>query len=68
MSTLIIEHVKISELPELWRAKLPMAKNARVTVRIETETADETENDPLFGLMWKLISANYAHRVFELAW
>jgi len=53
MSALVIEHVKISELPEVWRAKLPVAENARVTVRIEEETTGvEAEGDLLFG-MWR---------------
>jgi hypothetical protein len=52
MNALVIEHVKISELPEAWRAKLPIAENARVTVRIEEEITNKTESDPLFG-MWR---------------
>ena len=53
MSALVIEHVEISELPEAWRAKLPVAENARVTVRIEEETTGvEVEGDLLFG-MWR---------------
>ena len=53
MNAVIIEHVKISELPEAWRAKLPAPENARVTVRIEEETSGvEAENDLLFG-MWR---------------
>jgi hypothetical protein len=53
MSALVIEHVEISELPEAWRAKLPVAENARVTVRIEEETTGvEAEGDLLFG-MWR---------------
>ncbi|MCX7113892.1 MAG: hypothetical protein NTX45_28225 [Proteobacteria bacterium] len=53
MNAVIIEHVKISELPAAWRAKLPAPDNARVTVRIEEETSGvETEKDLLFG-MWR---------------
>ena len=37
MSAVIIEHVKVSDLPETWRAKLPTPAAARVTVRIEAE-------------------------------
>ena len=37
MNAVVIEHVKVSELPENWRAKLHTASNARVTVRIEEE-------------------------------
>jgi len=56
MSAIVIEHVKVSELPEDWRVRLHTAANARVTVRIEEEAEareavkDNTEN-PLFG-MW----------------
>jgi hypothetical protein len=53
MNAIIIEHVKISELPPTWRAKLPATENARVTVRIEEETSGlETEENVLFG-MWR---------------
>jgi len=53
MNAVIIKHVKISELPAAWRAKLPAPENARVTVRIEEETSGaETEKDLLFG-MWR---------------
>jgi len=53
MNAIIIEHVKISELPEAWQANLGMAENARVTVRIEEETPGlEAEDNLLFG-MWK---------------
>lgn len=34
---IVIEHVKVSELPEAWRAGLPGGEDARVTVRIEQE-------------------------------
>ena len=57
MNAIVIEHVKVSELPEAWRAKLPAAQDARVTVRIEEETesretAKENAENPLFG-MWQ---------------
>lgn len=59
MSAVIIEHVDIADLPESWRAKLPAAQTARVTVRIETETLaavpDATgfvTSDPAFGI-WR---------------
>lgn len=52
MNTVVIEHVKISELPENWRAKLHAAGNARVTVRIEEEQSVQTNDNPLFG-MWR---------------
>lgn len=52
MNAVVIEHVKLSELPAAWRANLAIAENARVTVRIEEETqSTEAEKDLLFG-MW----------------
>ena len=59
MNEIVIEHVKVSELPEAWRKKLGGAEHARVTVRIEREEAarrehagQEQADDPLFG-MWR---------------
>ena len=52
MNAVVIEHVKVSELPENWRAKLHTASNARVTVRIEEEPSVQTNDNPLFG-MWR---------------
>jgi hypothetical protein len=57
MNAVVIEHVKVSELPEDWRARLHAAANAHVTVRIEEETesretAQEKTENPLFG-MWR---------------
>ena len=62
MNAIVIEHVKVSELPEDWRARLHASANAQVTVRIEEEkeagqsapTAVEsfTTEDPAFG-MWR---------------
>jgi hypothetical protein len=60
MNAIVIEHVKVSELPEDWRARLHTAGNACVTVRIEEESAQiaiqTTEafvtNDPAFGI-WR---------------
>ena len=59
MNAIVIENVRVSELPEAWREKLPANDDARVTVRIEQEAADkntevvatEHADDPLFG-MW----------------
>lgn len=57
MKTVVIEHVLLNDLPAAWRARLPVATNARVTVRIEEETVKQetttalTDN-PLFG-MWQ---------------
>ena len=53
----VIEHVKVSELPEDWRARLRAVGDARVTVRIEeeanaSEAAKEDAGNPLFG-MWR---------------
>ena len=57
MTAIVIEHVRVSELPETWRAHIAATENARVTVRIEPEAtiieaAQEDSNDPLFG-MWR---------------
>jgi len=52
MSTLVIEHVKVSELPESWRARLAAARDARVTVRIEEEVPATADAGSAFG-MWR---------------
>lgn len=54
MSILVIENVKISELPEAWRSKLAVPENARVTIRIEEQAVGgvAVEDDLLFG-MWR---------------
>ena len=59
MSAVIIEHVNIADLPEMWRAKLRAPQTALVTVRIEEEDASQsavnggdTAVDLLFG-MWR---------------
>ena len=58
MSAVVIEHVRVGDLPEDWRARLHAAADARVTVRLEEEveapqaaTKEESDN-PLFG-MWR---------------
>lgn len=75
MNAIVIEHVKVSELPEDWRSRLQAAAHARVTVRIEEEPeqtgAQATEgfvtSDPAFGIWrdradmtWKPMCANCA--------
>jgi hypothetical protein len=58
MNAIVIEHVKVSELPEAWREKLAANDEARVTVRIEAETMPAKEqapeefvtDDPAFGI------------------
>ena len=50
MNAIVIEHVKLSDLPEPWRAKLAVAGDVRVTVRIEEEAAVEA-SESAFG-MW----------------
>ena len=59
MSAIVIEHVKVSELPENWRARLHADAHARVTVRIEEEaehagemTGSFASTDPAFGI-WR---------------
>lgn len=53
MNTVVIEHVRVGDLPEAWRARLPTPE-AWVTVRIEEEPAHAADltDDPLFG-MWR---------------
>lgn len=59
MSTLVIEHFKVSDLPQQWAQRLQMRPEETVTVRIETEATQPTPtpetfvtNDPAFG-MWR---------------
>ena len=60
MNAIVIEHVKVSELPEAWREKIPGRGDARVTVRIEMQTAPAEKeaaeafvtDDPAFGI-WR---------------
>ncbi len=59
MNTVVIEHVALSDLPGAWRARLDVARNARVTVRIEEEESALPQvaqtavvDNPLFG-MWQ---------------
>lgn len=60
MPTLVIEHLKASELPRKWAQQLTAKPEQTVTVRIETES-DETvteatetfvTDDPAFGI-WR---------------
>jgi len=63
MNAIVIEHVRVSDLPEAWREQLARPADARVTVRIEDEHAlHETRTtdratagpieDPAFGI-WR---------------
>ena len=59
MSTLVIEHLKASELPQQWAQRLNARPEQTVTVRIETETgpaagtaAAFVTDDPAFGI-WR---------------
>jgi hypothetical protein len=56
VSTLIIEHCKINELPPQWAQRLNASADQTVTVRIETEStgneATFVTNDPAFGI-WR---------------
>jgi len=63
MSAVVFEHVKVSDLPEAWRARLARPADVRVTVRIEDElvrhetrtprkTVAEPIEDPAFGI-WR---------------
>jgi diaminopimelate decarboxylase len=57
MSTLVIEHLKASDLPSEWARRLQARPEQTVTVRIATEapaSAEEvtsfTTDDPAFGI------------------
>ena len=59
MTTLVIQHLKASELPAQWAQRLKMKPEQTVTVRIETEETATTEqaaeyitDDPAFGI-WR---------------
>jgi len=57
MNAIVIEHIKVSDLPDVWRTKLNAGMDARVTVRIEEEiiapeTATKEEAESAFG-MWR---------------
>lgn len=59
MNAIVIEHVKVEDLPQAWRAKLAKPVDAHVTVRIEEEApagawAQEefATDDPAFGI-WR---------------
>jgi hypothetical protein len=52
MNAILIEHVKVSELPESWRTKLAAARDAQVTVRIEEEPTTTDDTTSAFG-MWR---------------
>jgi hypothetical protein len=59
MNAIVIQHVKVGDLPEEWRTRLAANEDVRVTVRIEEESSvaraanvDERTDDPLFG-MWR---------------
>ena len=59
MTTLVIEHMKASELPMQWARQLKALPEQKVTVRIETEEAPATleaanfvTDDPAFGI-WR---------------
>ena len=56
MNAVVIEHVALNELPAAWRARLLIAPDTRVTVRIEEEAEPTTPpaltDNPMFG-MWR---------------
>jgi hypothetical protein len=58
MSTLVIEHLRASELPQQWAQRLKARPEQTVTVRIETETEQTAHaepfvtDDPAFGI-WR---------------
>jgi hypothetical protein len=52
MNAILIEHVKVSELPESWRARLATTRDVQVTVRIEEESTGVDGATSAFG-MWR---------------
>lgn len=60
MSTLVIEHYKVAELPPQWAQRLNAMPGQTVTVRIETEASADPAStdttfmtdDPAFGI-WR---------------
>ena len=58
MNAIVLEHVKVTELPDAWRAKLAHIPSTTVTVRIEAEAQSQGQiaaldsDDLLFG-MWR---------------
>ena len=57
MNAVIIEHVRVAELPLAWREKLTKSADALVTVRIEEEAPAAmaeafVTDDPAFGI-WR---------------
>ena len=52
MNAVVIEHVALNELPAAWRARLLIAPDTRVTVRIEEETPSALTDNQMFG-MWR---------------
>lgn len=58
MPEVVIEHVKVEDLPAAWRARVAAPDDMRVTVRIEQETnaaqpaSSTAPGDPAFGI-WR---------------
>ena len=57
MTTLVIQHVKTSELPAQWAQQLKTSPDQTVTIRIETEVTGSSDtttsfvtDDPAFGI------------------
>ncbi len=54
MHAVVIEHVKVKDLPAVWRRQLAVSEDAQVTIRIEEEIVEPVDagKDTLFG-MWQ---------------
>jgi hypothetical protein len=53
MHAVVIEHVKVKDLPELWRDRWAASPDAQVTIRIEEEPTEMIGGGDLFFGMWR---------------
>ena len=45
MNAIVVEHVRVAELPLAWRERLANSESARVTLRIEAEAPVSATNE-----------------------
>ncbi len=48
MAALLIEHMKASDLPPEWARHLQIRPDQRITVRIDIDTWESAQEEPLF--------------------